>query len=402
MARRGPHPAVFFLLILPYGVSYGYVGVALVALAGQPALHITPEQIGRLVSSVYYVHGIKFLWAPLIDATLDRKRWYLISLALVVAGTVATTAVPLSVEALPLITAVAVPCQVGLTVMGMACEGLVGLSVADEDKGRASGWYQAGMLVGSGVGGGAALWLAQRVSHGYVVGVTLGLVMLLSATGLLGIASADPPRGALRAAFKALARDFWGILTSRAGLTGLVIALCPVGAGAASAYFPVLRAGWGASEDLVALVTGWLGGVVSALGALSGGWLADRMNRRLSYALAGALTALVSLSMIVAPHAPGWYAATTLLYAFFNGVAYTGLAAFVFETIGRGAVASKYNLFVSLANVAIGYCIRIEGSIHTQHGERGLLLADAGLTVGGILLLIAMWALGRRAAVAAA
>ena len=162
MPRRGPHPALFFLLILPYGTSYGYVGVTLVALASNPALHIPPEEMGKIIAAVFAVHGFKFLWAPLVDTTLDRKTWYLISLVLVIVGTVATTAVPLTLETLPLLKWVAVPSQVGLTLMGMSCEGLLGLTVPEEDKGRASGLYQAGMLVGNGVGGGAAHQVKRR------------------------------------------------------------------------------------------------------------------------------------------------------------------------------------------------------------------------------------------------
>ena len=386
---------MFFLLVLPYGISYGYVGVALVALAAKPELHISAEQIGDVIAAIFFVHGIKFAWAPLVDTTLDRKRWYAISLGLVVLGTLATSAVPLSVENLPLLTAVAVPSQIGLTLMGMACEGLLGSTVAEADKGRASGMYQAGVLVGNGVGGGAALCLAQRVAHGYYVGIAMSVVMLFSAAGLWILPAVARAAGNLVAAFSALARDLWKTVTSRAGVTGMVIALCPVGAGAASAYFAVLAKGWGADDDVVALVNGWLGGLVSAAGAMLGGWLADRMNRRLAYALAGALTACVSLVMIVAPHTSVGFAVLTLVYSLCNGVAYATLAAFVFETVGHGAVASKYSVFISLANLATSYCIRAEGRANTRFGERGLLLTDAALTGAGIALLVVMWAMGR-------
>jgi MFS family permease len=47
------------------------------------------------------------------------------------------------------------------TVSGMAVDSLMAHSTADEEKGRAAGWFQAGNLGGGALGGGLALWLVQ-------------------------------------------------------------------------------------------------------------------------------------------------------------------------------------------------------------------------------------------------
>jgi predicted MFS family arabinose efflux permease len=129
---------------------------------------------------------------------------------------------------------------------------------------------------------------------------------------------------------------------------------------------------------------------------MGGGWLADRMNRRLAYALAGGTTALVSLSMAFGPRTPGALVGLALLWNLCYGVAFASFCAFVLDTVGRGAVATKYNVFASLGNQAIAYMSFLDGRGYKAFGPVGLFLTDAALTSGGIVLLLAMTAVLRR------
>src|ERR1700712_3265236 len=118
---KGPHPALFFALILPYGASFGYVSVAVPYIATHSG-GLTAEQAGTLVAAAFGPHAIKFLWAPVVDTTLTKKAWYLIALLLVAAGSIVSASVPIDVPRLPLLTTVIVASQVGLTLLNMACE----------------------------------------------------------------------------------------------------------------------------------------------------------------------------------------------------------------------------------------------------------------------------------------
>jgi MFS family permease len=139
-----------------------------------------------------------------------------------------------------------------------------------------------------------------------------------------------------------------------------------------------------------------VGGVISALGAVAGGWLADRIGRRYGYAAGGALTALTGVIMALSPHAPWAYVLFTLTYQFFNGVAVAGFTGLVLETIGGGAAATKYNIFASLANFAISYTTRLNGMAQTRWGAGGMLFTDAALTFLGITVLLTVTAALRR------
>ena len=84
-----------------------------------------------------------------------------------------------------------------------------------------------------------------------------------------------------------------------------------------------------------------------------GGYLSDRMNRRLSYALAGGITALAALGMAAAPRTPLTYAIGTLSYSFANGIAFAAFAGLVLEMVSHGAaVTTKYTLYTAVSNLA--------------------------------------------------
>lgn len=401
--QRSPHPALFFTLIVPYGASFGYVSVAFPYIATHSG-GLTAEQAGTLVVTAFGPHATKFLWAPVVDTTLSKKAWYLIALGLVIMGIVVSASIPINLARLPLLTSVIVASQVGVSLMGMACESLLAHNAPEGSKGRAAGWHQAGAIGGLGVGGGAALWLSQHLSAGWMVGAIIGAVMLACALPLLRLEEPPPMGHRLGEAMRALGRDMKGIALSRTGLLGLFICLSPVGAGAAAYYFGSNADAWRASADLVALVTGVASGVVGALGALAGGWLSDRIGRRNGYAVGGGLTALTGVVMALAPHAPWSYVLFTLTYNFFNGVAAAGYTGLVLEIIGGGAVATKYNIFASITNVAFAYCTRLDGVAHTRWGANGMLFCDATLTFLGIAAMLALIAAfrPRQPAVAAA
>jgi len=396
-ARRAPAPFLFFPLILPFGISFGFVSVAFAWLATHGAHPLSTQQTLGIVAAAFLPHTFKPLWAPLVDETLTKKAWYLIALALTAAGTVVVAAMPLSPARVPVITATVMLSQVGLTLMNMACESLLGLGVPDAHKGAASGWYNAGSNFGVGVGGGVALWLAQHLPAPWMSGAALGTLMLVCAVPLLFF---DEPEGehahTLRGALVELGRNVATIFTTRSGLLAILICVSPIAAGASTQLFSTEADAWRVSGDLVALVGGIVGGLVTSVGAMAGGYLADKIARKLLYALAGGLMACTALALAIAPHTPAAYIVLTLVYSFFFGVSYAAFSAFVLETIGKGSVATKYNLFAAAVNGAIAYMTVLVGHASARWGVNGALVTDAACTLASIALVLAIFALALR------
>ena len=404
--RRGPHPLLFAILIAPYGAAFSYVGVALPFLAVKRG--VEAAAIGNVVALSFAPHAWKFLWAPVVDTTLTRKLWYGIGLVLTCGGLVAASSIPISTATLGMLTFVVVASQIGLTLLNMGVESFLGLAVPEEEKGRASGWYNAGIYAGVAVGGWAFLRLATALPEGWMAGAVVGGLLL--ACGVPALFLHLPPPSSvtgpheLGAAMRQLGRDLWGLVSSRAGLTGLLICLTPIGAGAVQNLLNAVADRWGVvdphrwtllgitwtPEDVVGLANGLIGGLVSAGGAMLGGWLADRMPRRLNFALAGALMALTAMGMALAPRTPAMYVTFNLIYALFLGVSFSAFTSFVLETIGKGAVATKYNIFASLKNMGVMYVTLLETQALRAWGPTGMLVADAALTLAGIAVMVAL------------
>lgn len=403
MARKGPHPALIATLILPYGAAFGFMAYALPPLAVRNG--IPDADIGKVIASTFIIHTLKPLWAPAVDTTLTRRAWYLIALVLTIAGVVVSASMPLRPESLGALTVVLMASQLGITLLGMACESFLALLVPDEEKGRAAGWYNAGNLGGVGVGGWAGLKLASALPHGWQVGAVMGAVMLLCALPLLALKAPPrdldhPPR--LVDAIKQLGRDLASLATTRFGLTGLLIAASPVGCAALSNLWNAAAPRWGvtadyharfaglgwSSDDILGLVNGLLGGLVAAAGAMVGGLLADRMPRRLAYAISGACMAACALGASFLPLTPTVFIAFVVAYSFFSGIAYAAFSGFVLETIGVGAVATKYNIFAGCANLAIGYSTYFDSAGLDRWGARGMLRTDASIIASGIAVVL--------------
>ena len=374
------------ILIVPFGAMSGYLTVAVAYLLTRAGVPVV--QTAALIALSYLPHTWKFLWAPIADTTLSRKRWYLISALVSAAGFVAIGMIPATPAGLAMLSVVVVTANVAVTFLGMSVESLMAYDTPPELKGRAAGWFQAGNLGGGGIGGGAGLWLAQNLPSPWMAGAMLGAACLLCALGLFFVTE---PSAAHRVhgighSLVEVGKDLWSVARARAGLLALILCFLPIGSGAASNLWSAVADDWRASADAVALVNGVLGGVVSAIGCLAGGWICDRMNRKGAYALYGVLQGVCAVAMAVAPRTEAMYIVFTLVYAFVTGLTYAGFSAFVLEAMGAGAAATKYNVFASLSNIPIYYVTRLDGWAHARWGSGGMLYSDAIAGVAGLLL----------------
>jgi MFS transporter, PAT family, beta-lactamase induction signal transducer AmpG len=398
MSERRAHPSFFMFLVLPFGVSGGYLTVTLAYLLSQSGVPV--EQIAGLIAVSPLPHVWKFAWAPLVDTTLSRRAWYLMASVVTAAGVALTGLLPARESSMPLLTLVVVVTNVAVTFLGMATNSLMAYGTPEDAKGRAGGWFQAGNLGGSGLGGGAGLWMARALPAPWMAGAILAGACLLSAAPLWLVP--DPPRqkqaGGLPASLAGVARDLWGVVTARVGLLALFLCFLPIGSGAASNLWSAVAGDWRASAATVGLVTGVFGGLLSAAGCILGGFICDRMDRKASYVAYGALQAACALAMAFAPRTEASYVVFTSLYAVITGLTYAGFTAVVLEAMGLGAAATKFNVYASLSNFPIYYMTRLDGWAHGRWGPRGMLAGEAVVGGVGLALFLAVLAMLPRSA----
>lgn len=183
-------------------------------------------------------------------------------------------------------------------------------------------------------------------------------------------------------------------------MLALLVVFLPMSTGSASNLWAAVADDWHASAQTVALVTGVLNGIASIAGCLAGGFLCDRMNRKTAYVLYGALQAGCAVAMALAPRTESMYIVFTLLYAVITGLTYAGFSAVVLEAIGRGAAATKYNVFASLSNMPIAYMTVVLGWAHEKWGAGAMLYAEASFAMAAMIVFAIVVALlaRRRAA----
>jgi MFS family permease len=396
-AQPHTHPIVFLLLIIPFGVMSGYLTVTVAYQLSN--LGVSTAQVAELVAISYLPHTWKFIWAPVADTTLTRKRWYLIAGLVSALGIAATGAVAgAGAASLSLLSGVVLVSNVAVTFLGMSVESLMAYGTAADEKGRAAGWFQAGNLGGGGLGGGLGLWIAEQVQQPWLPGALLGALCLLCCGGLWFV---QEPAAAHRAHglmdnVRGVLRDLWVVARSRLGYLGLLICFLPLGTGAASNLWATMAGEWQASAGAVATANGLLSGVVAALGCVLGGFICDRMDRKQAYALFGVVMAACAVAMALMPHTQNCYIWFVLAYAFINGLCYAAFSAVVLEAIGLGAAATKYSLFASLSNMPIAYMTVVDGWSHDRWGSNGMLFTEAAMGVLGVCVFFAVvWAVSK-------
>jgi MFS family permease len=379
----------FAVLIIPFGAVSGYVSVAMAFLATRYGL--TVEDGALLIASGMLPHVWKFLWAPVVDTTLTRKGWYVISVVLSAVGITAMAAIPLGKPQMALLESVIFITNLASTFLGMSVEGLLAHATPPEERGRVSGWFQAGNLGGNGLGGGLGLWMATHLPSPWMSGAVLGLLFMAGGACLLLVpeALAEARTGSLLAGMRGVVVELWHLIRSRSGLLCGLLCILPIGTGAASGVLSQAEVAnqWGVGENTVSLVNGVLNGLVSAVGCVIGGELCARWNSRGVYAAVGALMALVTLAMAVVPFTPSAYVFFTLAYALVTGFAYAAFTGFVLDAIGKGAAATKYNGFASLSNTPITYTGLLLGYAYAHHGAKGMLITESIAGVAGIVVL---------------
>ena len=418
--ERSAHPVLFLILFLPLGVSNGYVVVTLAYLMAAAGIGV--DAIATLAAWSLAPQTWKVLGGPLVDTTLTNKAWYAISAVVTGLLMTATAIIPLSAATIGLITILVFIFSTATGFNALAADSIMAHATVPEEKGRAGGWSQAGNLGGSGIGGGLGLWLSQHGSPGWfqhaghwlaqhtaiggfadaglwasqhitagtMAGGSLGILVALSAL-VLPLVHEPPdehPDHSFAQSIVSVGKDAWSLMRSRMGLLAIVAMSLPISVGAMTNLWSAVAGDWRASADWVALVNGALGGVISMFGCIIGGWLCDKMDRKLAFNLFSLIVCVCALAMAIAPRTQQMFIVFVCVYQFLTGLCYAAFGAVVLEAIGKGAAATKYNLLASLANVPIIYLTKIDGWAHSAWGATGMLLTEAAVPVLGTLIFV--------------
>jgi MFS family permease len=380
---RGAPPWIFGAMIVPMGVFNGVLTIIFPYLAAHQGMSVAA--IGSVIGAGMLASPLKLLWTPLVDLAWPLRGWVAASAfvcALSIGGLLLAVDGQFSAG---LLAGLAFAAGTAVAFSQIATSGLLALAVDEAQLGVASGYLQTGNLVAQGLGGAAGLWLATQMGL-KIAAAAIALATLASAFAVLLVP--EPERShfatAISTRIVSIGRDLLELARDRRRLFVIILFATPVGAGAASFLFSGVAGDWHAGAGTVAFATGLGAACASAVGAFLYGRLADRFDRVASLLAAGLLLAIAAAVLAVLPRTPQAFAIGALFYALCLGCSYTAFTALLFETIGRGAAASKFCVLNAVGNLGNFYMPVLLGLVHDRRSTTVMLWFEAVVTMGFI------------------
>jgi len=373
--KRFTNPFYIFFLVLPYGISSGFVSVTLPFLLTKNNFPVV--MTAAIVSAGVASNVWRFLWAPVADLTLSLRKWYWIGVVACTTTLLWLCITPLTIKGEFLLIVIVFVSQVSATFVVLPVGGIMAHRIEEHKKGMAAGWYQAGNLGGVGIGGGAGLWLATHYSL-MVAGVVLCAASVVCALVVQLIKDVESNKeNTIVHQTVLMGKDLLSMVRTPIVLFILIAFLLPMGTGGASNLFSAIAGDWKTDADTVALATGLLSGIISAVGCVVGGWAADKWGVWVGYFGAVTAGALVALGMAGLPYLPIIYIGGVLFYAFGLGLVNATFSALALYATGKKNAATKYATLSSLANIPIVYMTTVDGWAHDSYGSKGMLVIES-------------------------
>lgn len=356
------HPlALLSSLYAAQGLPFGFFSLALPVLMREAGWSLTAIGLLQLLALPWL---LKFLWAPWVDHHGARRTWLLGLQGSSVLAALTLAWLDLGSPSRGLLLAVLVFNLLAAT-QDIVTDGLAVRVLAARERGLANaiqvGAYRLGMILG----GGGLLWLWARTEGRVVFGV-MAVLLALSTWPVWRMSEPDravdpeaaaAPRPVLTAG--QLALGWWHRALTPGMLTFAALVFCfRFGDQMVSSLITPFVSDQGASKETIALMKGAVGSGASLVGALLGGVLMVRVNRRaamLSTGLGQSLTFGLYLAAAL-----GWGGMPLLWWA----------------TVAEGVVGT-------MATVAL-FALMMDASDPEHAGTDFTLLASVVVGVGSL------------------
>ena len=355
------HPlALLSSLYAAQGLPFGFFTLALPVLMREAGWSLTAIGLLQLLALPWL---LKFLWAPWVDHHGARRTWLLGLQGCLVVAALTLALLDLGSASRGLLLAVLVFNLLAAT-QDIVTDGLAVRVLAARERGLANaiqvGAYRLGMILG----GGGLLWLWARTNGSTVFAVMAGLLALSTwpvwqmrelPPGAAHDAMAPRPRPSAGQ----LALGWWHRALAPGMLTFAALVFCfRFGDQMVSSLITPFVSDQGASKETIALMKGAVGSGASLLGALLGGALMVRVNRR---------TAMLSTGL--------GQAMTFALYIA-AALGFGGMPLLWWATVAEGVVGT-------MATVAL-FALMMDASDPDHAGTDFTLLASVVVGVGSL------------------
>ena len=388
-------PWTLLALIVPKFVISSYVAVTL--LFGWRQAGASGTVLSGLIAVGTAPMLLSVFLAPLVDATMGPRRWWMIGVLCSLAALAGLIALPFEPATLTVIGILVFAAYFGGYVSLLAIDVVITATVAADRKGTANSWLMVGKSLGMAIGGGGGLWLA---GHGVTHAVALVLIVALAAVcGLslsaLGTDAREVTRKDVFGSIRFTLAELWSFGRTLTGLRLLAFCMLPIGLGTATELWTIFADHWHAGRDTIALLQGGPVEVATVLGIVLGGPLGDRAGPLRTFFALAALNDVLVIVIAVAPGLPNVLLVGALAYAFLFGATQIVSMTVMLAMIGDQGGASKLSVSYLVLNIPVMLVMAVNGPVGDQYGMPMVLIVEAALTV---VSLIVAWFIFRKRA----
>lgn len=376
------------MAVFPFGLVAGFTITALPFLLTH--LGVRLDQVAAMSATVMSPTFWGFLLQPLMDTGLTRRAyaWLMAASAAICVAAAMFLLSPAHLEATTVLLLLG---ELSIVLYSGAVGGWTAQFTPDPLRGSVSGWTNVANLGGGALGSLVVMSLVPHIALHWL-GLGLGVFIVLGAAPTLLFP--DPAKSSFhfRQIFTDAMKATWRACKTKEVLTGFALFLVPASAEAAINLFSGMGNDFHTSASTVIWVTGAGCAITASVGALLGGYAANRFSRGYLYLGAGLATSVVSVAMALSPHTPLAFILGVLTYNGIAGVAYAAFNALGFQLVGQESpvASTQLGLFAAATNFAIVYMTWADGQGFKYFGTRGLLLTDGLASMISAVLLLSL------------
>lgn len=424
VATRRGRLSTFFLLYMTEGIPQGFIQLAMITHMRK--LGVEPAAIGAFAAAFNLPWAFKWASGPVVDLffsnRLGRRRGWIVLTQVMMCLTL-LLAVPIDCGVqIKLLSMVLILHNIFAATQDVAIDALACGTLKEDERGIGNGLMFAGAYAGQAVGGTCVLWLmALGVPFNLTFIWTIATILVVTVLISLRVREphhtlvreSDIPEGAtrsqvlvssLRAYIMTALKAFFG---TRSSIAGMCVVMLPIGAYALTCSLSTnLNVELGMSDGLIANLT-LIGSIACAAGCVTGGWLADKFDRRLMLGLFCLSTSLITLVVAyvfwrenwIFPVTPGpdaikpsqflfWsFIVLGTVFGYFHGLTYGTKAALMMDVCKPEVAATQFTAYMALANLVISYSNLWQGKWVSSLGYPTIFVIDAILGVLCIIFL---------------
>ncbi|HUR87513.1 MAG TPA: MFS transporter [Ramlibacter sp.] len=420
LASRRGRLAAFFLLYITEGIPLGFAAVAVATELRRRG--VGPADIGAFVASFYLPWAFKWAFGPFVDVFRSQRwghrRGWILFTQIVMALTLAVLVFVDLPAQLGLFTAILLVHNTFGATQDVAIDSLAVNTLGEDERGLANGLMFAGAAIGQAVGGSGVLLMTQFIpfqSTFLLVAASISMVTLFVVLPMKEavIPAIALPHGVSRMSaavteMRAFAvQSFRSFVGTSGAFRGVFFSLLPAGAMSLGLALQTnLAVELGMKDDEVGSLNFWTN-VTSAACMVLGGWLSDRLGRRITLAWYLFFMSLPVLYLMwilhqagyVMPRTPGgapipelihqlWIA--NMFYSVFQGLMYGTRSAIMMDVTNPRVAATQFTAYMAMMNLAIAFAATWQGVAVEAWGYPTTLLVDAIVGPLCCLLLPAM------------